>query len=80
MPRKKMFPLPPEPDPCDPALYKEVAPLRIYFRRYGTEVLMRFTDHVQWVRMTPAGARKLAALLILKADEAEKMAARMTRS
>jgi hypothetical protein len=48
--------------------YDEVK-LRIDFRIQAGQVVMQFSDHVEWVRMSAAGARKLAALLIGKADE-----------
>lgn len=36
-------------------------------------ILMRFTDEVAWVAMRSAGARKLAKLLLDKADELDKL-------
>jgi hypothetical protein len=33
---------------------------------------MRFSDHVEWIRMTSAGARKLAALLSEQAAELDR--------
>jgi hypothetical protein len=51
--------------------YDEVR-LRIGFRAQAGQIVMQFSDHVEWVRMTSAGARKLAALLIEKADELDR--------
>ena len=46
--------------------------LRIGFRIQAAQIVMQFSDHVEWVRMSAAGARKLAALLIEKADELDR--------
>ncbi len=51
--------------------YDEVK-LRIGFRIVAGEIVMRFSDHVEWIRMTSAGARKLAALLIEQAAELDR--------
>lgn len=42
--------------------YDEVK-LRIGFRVEAGQVVMQFSDHVEWVRMNSSGARKLAAML-----------------
>ena len=34
---------------------------------------MRFSDHVEWVRLTSGGARKLAAMLNEKAAELDRL-------
>jgi hypothetical protein len=52
--------------------YDEVQ-LRIDFRIQAGQIVMQFSDHVGWVRMRAAGARKLAALLIGKADELDRL-------
>jgi hypothetical protein len=52
--------------------YDEVK-LRIDFRIQAGQIVMQFSDHVEWVRMRAAGARKLAALLIGKADELDRL-------
>ena len=51
--------------------YDEVK-LRINFRIQAGQIVMQFSDHVEWVRMSAAGARKLAAVLIGKADELDR--------
>jgi hypothetical protein len=51
--------------------YDEVK-LRIGFRIQAGQIVMQFSDHVEWVRMSAAGARKLAALLVGKADELDR--------
>jgi hypothetical protein len=61
MARKKMF-------PTLGKTYDEVK-LHIGFRVEAGQVVMQFSDHVEWVRMSSAGARKLAAMLTEKADE-----------
>jgi hypothetical protein len=70
---KKMFP----PGEVDRALsnqaYDEIK-LRIGFRIEAGRIVMQFSDHIEWVRMSGAGARKLAALLIEKANEADRLA------
>ena len=67
MAAKKMFPPRDAGNPID-KVYDEVK-LRIGIRIQAGQIVMQFSDHVEWVRMTSAGARKLAALLIEKADE-----------
>jgi hypothetical protein len=67
MAAKKMFP-PGEVDRLLDDAYDEVK-LRISFRIQAGQVVMQFSDHVEWVRMSSAGARKLAAMLIEKANE-----------
>lgn len=51
--------------------YDEVK-LRIGFHIEAGQIVMQFSDHVEWVRMSAAGARKLAALLVAKADELDR--------
>jgi hypothetical protein len=53
-------------------VYDEVK-LRIGFRIQAGQIVMPFSDHVEWVRMSSAGARKLAAMLIEKANEQVRM-------
>ena len=68
---KKMFP----PRQADDALsktYDEVN-LRIGFRIEAGQVVMQFSDQVEWVRMSSAGARKLAAMLMEKANEQDRL-------
>ena len=48
--------------------YDEVK-LGIAFRILAGQIVMQFSDHVEWVRMTSGGARKLAARLTEKAGE-----------
>lgn len=67
---KKMFP-PREATDTLGKTYDEVK-LRIGFRVEAGQIVMQFSDHVEWVRMSSAGARKLAALLIAKADEQDR--------
>jgi hypothetical protein len=68
---KKMFP-PRETDDTLDKTYDEVK-LRIGFRVEAGQIVMQFSDHVEWVRMNSAGARKLAAMLIEKADEQDRL-------
>jgi hypothetical protein len=70
MAAKKMFP-PGEVDRLLGNKYDEVK-LRIGFRIQAGQIVMQFSDHVEWVRMTSSGARKLAAMLIEKADELDR--------
>jgi len=51
--------------------YDEVK-LQIEVRILAKRIVMQFSDHVEWVRMSSAGARKLAAMLTEKADELER--------
>jgi hypothetical protein len=53
--------------------YDEVN-LRIGFRIQAGQIVMQFSDHVEWVRMSSAGARKLAAMLIERANEQDRLA------
>jgi hypothetical protein len=67
MAAKKMFP----PGAIDNLLrddYDEFK-LRIGLRIQAGQVVMQFSESVDRVRMSSAGARKLAALLIEKANE-----------
>ncbi|HEV1285197.1 MAG TPA: hypothetical protein VNU44_07800 [Bryobacteraceae bacterium] len=70
MAAKKMFP-PGEVDRLLGNKYDEVK-LRIGFRIQAGQIVMQFSDHVEWVRMTSSGARKLAAMLVEKADELDR--------
>jgi hypothetical protein len=70
MAAKKMFPG--EADDTLGKTYDEVN-LRIGFRTLAGQIVMRFSDQVEWVRMSSAGARKLAALLIEKANELDRL-------
>jgi hypothetical protein len=67
MTAKKMFPT----GEVDRALSKayDQVNLKISFRILAGQIVMQFSDHVEWVRMSSAGARKLAAMLIEKANE-----------
>jgi hypothetical protein len=70
MAAKKMFP----PGDIDSVLnmtYDEVK-LQIDVRILAKRIVMQFSDHVEWVRMSSAGARKLAAMLIEKANELDR--------
>ena len=71
MAAKKMFP-PGEADSALSKAYDEVN-LRIDVRILARRIVMQFSDHVEWVRMSSAGARKLAALLIEKANELDRI-------
>jgi hypothetical protein len=68
---KKMFP-PREVDDTFGKTYDEVN-LRIGFRILAGQIVMRFSDQVEWIRMSSAGARRLAALLIEKANERDRL-------
>jgi hypothetical protein len=46
--------------------------LGISFRIEAGQIVMQFSDHVEWVRMTSGGARKLAAMLTEKAAELDR--------
>jgi hypothetical protein len=70
MAAKKMFP-PGEVDRLRANKYDEVK-LRIGFRIQAGQIVMQFSDHVEWVRMTSSGARRLAAMLIERADELDR--------
>jgi hypothetical protein len=70
MAAKKMFPG--EADDTLGKTYDEVN-LRIGFRILAGQIVMRFSDQVEWVRMSSAGARKLAALLLEKANELDRL-------
>jgi hypothetical protein len=47
--------------------------LGISFRIQTGQVVMQFSDHVERIRMSGAGARKLAALLIENANELDRL-------
>ena len=47
--------------------------LRIGFRIQAGQVVMQFSDHVERVRMSSGGARKLAAMLTAKAAELDRL-------
>jgi hypothetical protein len=67
---KKMFP-PGEVDRLLSKTYDEVK-LKVSLRIERGQIVMQFSDHVEWIRMSSAGARKLAARLIEKADEQDR--------
>jgi hypothetical protein len=71
MAAKKVFPQG-EVDSAISKAYDEVK-LRIGFRILARQIVMQFSDHVEWVRMSSAGARKLAAMLIEKANELDRL-------
>ncbi|HEY1754116.1 MAG TPA: hypothetical protein VGG72_01875 [Bryobacteraceae bacterium] len=71
MAAKKMFP-PGEVQNLFGDDYEEFK-LKIGFRIQAGQVVMQFSDHVERVRMGSGGARKLAAMLILKADELDRL-------
>jgi hypothetical protein len=52
--------------------YDEVK-LGIDFRILAGQIVMQFSDHVEWIRMTSGGARKLAARLTEKANELDRL-------
>jgi hypothetical protein len=52
--------------------YNEVK-LGIGFHILAGQIVIQFSDHVEWVRMTSGGARKLAARLTEKADELDRL-------
>jgi hypothetical protein len=70
MAAKKMFP----PSEVDKLLGKKYDELKlgISFRILAGQIVMQFSDHVEWVRMT-SGARKLAAMLTEKAAELDRL-------
>jgi hypothetical protein len=68
---KKMLP-PPEADDTLGKTYDEFK-LRIGFRIQAGQIVMQFSDHVEWVRMSSAGARKLGAMLTEKANELDRL-------
>ena len=72
MAAKKMFPPREVGNPLGKA-YDEVK-LGISFRILAGQIVMQFSDHVEWVRMSSAGARKLAAMLTEKANEQDRLA------
>jgi len=72
MAAKKMFP-PRDVGSSRGKDYDEIK-LGISFRIEAGQIVMQFSDHVEWVRMTSTGARKLAAMLIEKADEQDRLA------
>ena len=47
--------------------------LRIGLRIQAGQIVMQFSDNVDRIRMSSAGARKLAAMLIEKADEKDRL-------
>jgi len=53
--------------------YDEIK-LKIAFRVQAGQIVMQFSNHIEWVRMSSAGARKLAAMLTEKADEVDRAA------
>ena len=71
MAAKKMFPPREVGNPLGKA-YDEVK-LGISFRILAGQIVTQFSDHVEWVRMSSAGARRLAAMLIEKANEQDRL-------
>ena len=71
MAAKKMFPPREVGNPLGKA-YDEVK-LGISFRILAGQIVMQFSDHVEWVRMSSAGARRLAAMLIEKDNEQDRL-------
>jgi hypothetical protein len=71
MAAKKMFP-PREVGNTSGKAYDKVK-LGISFRILAGQIVMQFSDHVEWVQMSSAGARKLAAMLIEKASEQDRL-------
>ena len=71
MAAKKMFP-PGESDRLLRQTY-DMVKLRIGFRIEAGDIVMQFSDHVEWVRMSSPGARKLASLLLEKANEVDDL-------
>ena len=71
MAAKKMFP----PREVGSPLGKEYdeVKLGISFRIAAGQIVMQFSDHVEWIRMSSAGARKLAAMLTEKANEYDRL-------
>ena len=47
--------------------------LGISFRIQAGQVVMQFSDQVERIRMSSAGARKLAAMLLEKANEHDRL-------
>jgi hypothetical protein len=47
--------------------------LGISFRIQAGQVVMQFSDHVERIRMTSGGARKLAAMLVEKANDLDRL-------
>ena len=47
--------------------------LGISFRIKAGQVIMQFSESVERIRMTAAGARKLAAMLTVKATELDRL-------
>ena len=71
MAAKKMFP-PGEVDKLLGKTYDEVK-LGISFRVQAGRIVMQFSDHVEWIRMSSAGARKLAAMLLKEAEKLDRL-------
>ena len=74
MAAKKMFP-PGEVDRLLNEVYDEFE-LKIRFGVQAGQIVMQFSDHVKYVRMSGAGARKLASLLLEKADDVDQSKSR----
>ena len=74
MAAKKMFP-PGEVDPLLEEAYDEFE-LKIDLHVQAGQIVMQFSDHVKYVRMRSAGARKLATLLLEKANEIDQSKSR----
>ena len=71
MAAKKMFG-PGEVDRLLNRMYDEFK-LKIDLRVQDGQIVMQFSDHIEYVRMRSAGARKLAAQLLEKADEVDRL-------
>jgi hypothetical protein len=71
MAAKKMFPA----GEADRALSKayDQVNLTISFRILAGQIVTQFSDHVEWVRMSSAGARKRAAMLIEQANQEDRL-------
>ena len=78
MPAKKMFP----PGAVSGLLGNEYDEfkLRISLGIQAGQIVMQFSVHVEWVRMSAGGARKLAALLNAKADELDRLPSGIRKS
>ena len=69
MAAKKMFP----PREIENPFGEDYDEVKLSFRILAGQIVMRFSDHVEWIRMTSGGARKLAAMLTEKAAELDRL-------
>src|ERR1035438_7042720 len=69
MAAKKMFP----PREIENPFGEDYDAVKLSFRILAGQIVMRFSDHVEWIRMTSGGARKLAAMLTEKAAELDRL-------